>query len=111
MWDLAPLVSLPQKQNRLLSDTRTNHLLLTFQSASTMNLPLTGSMRSHVDQRVSQEGYGTSNEYVRELIQRDKDRSQMRTRILKGLESPETGQADAAYFQGLRKRLEQRTKA
>ena len=76
-----------------------------------MNIPLPDIMRSHVDQRVSQEGYGTSNEYVRELIRRDKDHSQLRVMILKELESPETWQADAAYFQGLRKRLEQRKKA
>ena len=63
-----------------------------------MNIPLPDSMRSHVDQRVSQEGYGTSNEYVRELIRRDTDRSQKRAMIVKGWESPKTGQADAAYF-------------
>ena len=35
-----------------------------------MNIPLPDSMRAYVDQRVSQEGYGTSNAYVRELIRR-----------------------------------------
>ena len=74
----------------------------------TMNISLPDSMKAYVDQRVSQEGYGTSSEYVRELIRRDKDRSQLRAMILKGLESPATGQADRAYFQSLRKRAEQR---
>lgn len=55
------------------------------------------------DQRGSREGYGTSSEYVRELIRRDKDLSQLRDMMLKGIASPVTGQADAAYFKNLRK--------
>ena len=78
---------------------------------TTMNISLPDSMKAYVDQRVSQDGYGTSSEYVRELIRRDKDRNQLRAVMLAGLESPVTGQADAAYFQGLRKRVEQRSKA
>ncbi|MBC7608238.1 MAG: type II toxin-antitoxin system ParD family antitoxin [Polaromonas sp.] len=78
---------------------------------TTMNISLPDSMKAYVDQRVSQEGYGTSSEYVRELIRRDKDRSQLRAMMLKGLESPVTGQADAAYFQTLRQRANQRNKA
>ena len=35
-----------------------------------MNIPLPDSMRAYVDQRISQGGYGTSNEYVRELMRR-----------------------------------------
>lgn len=77
---------------------------------STMTISLPDSMKAYVDQRVSQEGYGTSSEYVRDLIRRDKDRSQLRAMMLKGLESPVTGQIDAAYFLGLRKRAEQHTK-
>ena len=78
---------------------------------TTMNISLPESMKAYVDQRVSQEGYGTSSEYVRELIRRDKDRSQLRAMMLKGLESPVTGQADAAYFKSLRERAERREKA
>ena len=78
---------------------------------TTMNISLPESMKAYVDQRVSQEGYGTSSEYVRELIRRDKDRSKLRAMMLKGLESPVTGQADVAYFQSLRRRAEQREKA
>ena len=78
---------------------------------TTMNISLPDSMKAYIDQRVSQEGYGTSSEYVRELIRRDKDRSQLRAMMLKGLESPVTGSADATYFQSLRKRAGQRKKA
>ena len=75
-----------------------------------MNISLPDSMKAYVDQRVSQEGYGKSSEYVRELSRRDKDRSQLRAMMLRGLESPVTGRADAESFQSLRKRAEQRKK-
>lgn len=73
-----------------------------------MNISLPESMKAYVDQRVTQDGYGTSSEYVRELIRRDKDRAQLRAMMLKGLDSPVAGPANAAYFQALRKRAEQR---
>ena len=78
---------------------------------TTMNISLPDTMKAYVDQRVSQDGYGTSSEYVRELIRRDKDRSQLRAMMLAGLESPITGLADAAYFKSLRKKVELRSKA
>ena len=74
----------------------------------TMNISLPKGIKACVDQRVSQGCYGTSVEYVRELIRRDKDRNQLRAMMLKGLESPVAGQADAIYFQRLRKLAEQR---
>ena len=78
---------------------------------TTMNISLPDTMKAYVDQRVSQDGYGTSSEYVRELIRRDKDRSQLRAMMLAGLESPVTGQADADYFKSLRKQVELQSKA
>ena len=72
----------------------------------TMNISLPDTMKAYVDQRVSQDGYSTSSEYVRELIRRDKDRSQLRAMMLVGLESPVTGEADAVYFQSLRKQVD-----
>ena len=38
---------------------------------STMNISLPDSLKSFVDQQVAERGYGTSSEYVRELIRRD----------------------------------------
>jgi putative addiction module CopG family antidote len=37
---------------------------------STMNISLPDSLKAFVDEQVSQRGYGTSSEYVRELIRR-----------------------------------------
>ena len=41
---------------------------------STMNISLPDSLKDFVDEQVAQRGYGTSSEYVRELIRKDADR-------------------------------------
>ncbi len=70
---------------------------------STMNISLPETLKTFVDEQVSQRGYGTSSEYVRELIRKDQDRQQLRSLLLAGASSPPpAGAADAAYFTGLR---------
>ena len=67
-----------------------------------MNISLPDTLKAFVDEQVSQRGYGTSSEYVRELIRRDQDRLQLRGLLLDGAVSPPAAPADAAYFEGLR---------
>ncbi len=74
---------------------------------STMNISLPDTLKSFVDAQVSQRGYGTSSEYVRELIRRDQDRVRLRELLLAGAASEATTPADAAYFEGLRGRVRQ----
>lgn len=50
-------------------------------------------------------GYGTSSEYVRELIREDQDRLRLREHLLAGEASPPGTVADGSYFKGLRIRL------
>jgi antitoxin ParD1/3/4 len=72
---------------------------------STMNVSLPEAMKSFVDEQVVERGYGTSSEYVRELIRRDQQRLQLRSLLLQGgLSAPAAG-ADAAYFNGLREKV------
>ncbi|WP_237355195.1 ribbon-helix-helix domain-containing protein [Rhizobium phaseoli] len=54
-------------------------------------------MKQFVDQQVAGRGYGTSSEYVRELIRRDKDRQHLRNLLLEGASSA-TEPVDAPYF-------------
>ena len=70
-----------------------------------MNISLPDSLKSFVDEQVSQRGYGTSSEYVRELIRKDQDRMQLRTLLLAGAASAPAAAADADYFDGLRNRV------
>jgi antitoxin ParD1/3/4 len=72
---------------------------------STMNISLPDAMKSFVDEQVVERGYGTSSEYVRELIRKDQQRLQLRSLLLQGgLSAPAAG-VDKAYFDGLRERV------
>lgn len=77
---------------------------------STMNISLPEILKSFVDEKVAGGGYGTSSEYVRELIRKDQDRERLRQLLLDGASSPPIMQADAAYFDGLRERARLRSK-
>lgn len=72
---------------------------------STMNISLPEALKAFVDEQVSGRGYGTSSEYVRELIRRDQDRQRLRSLLLEGARSNPAGPGDDAYFEGLRTRV------
>ena len=72
---------------------------------STMNISLPENMKRFVDDQVSERGYSTSSEYVRELIRKDQDREQLRGLLLEGATSAPTVPADADYFESLRERV------
>jgi antitoxin ParD1/3/4 len=76
----------------------------------TMNISLPDSLKSFVDEQVEGRGFGTSSEYVRELIRKDQDRLHLRALLLKGANSKSTAPVDAAYFASLRERVGHRTK-
>ena len=75
---------------------------------STMNISLPDSLKAFVDDQVASRGYGTSSEYVRELIRRDQDRMRLRSLLLEGGAAAPTGPVDAGYFDGLRDRVRRR---
>lgn len=70
-----------------------------------MNVSLPDSLKAFVDEQVTERGYGTSSEYVRELIRQDQDRLRLRNLLLEGAESPLGRPADAGHFDSLRKRI------
>jgi len=78
---------------------------------STMNISLPESLKAFVDEQVGQRGYGTSSEYLRELIRRDQDRTQLRGLLLAGAASEPTQPVDAAYFEALRAQVRQPRRA
>jgi toxin ParE1/3/4 len=53
-------------------------------------------------------GYGTSSEYIRELIRKDQDRQNLRQLLLDGAQSEPTEPVDATYFERLRDRVRAR---
>ena len=72
---------------------------------STMNVSLPKALKGFVDDQVASRGYGTSSEYVRELIRKDKDRQRLRGLILVGAASPRDIVASPEFFDQLRHRV------
>ena len=77
-----------------------------------MNISLPDTLKSFVDEQVNQGGYGTSSEYVRELIRKDQSRLQLRGLLLAGAASAPApaGPIDPAYFEELRDRVRKAAK-
>ena len=69
-----------------------------------MNVSLPDTLKSFVEQQVSSRGYGTSSEYVRELIRRDQDRQRLRDLLLDGSASAPASSAGKAWLDRLRER-------
>lgn len=72
---------------------------------STMNVSLPNELKSYVDEQVGDGGYGSTSEYVRDLIRRDKDRQHLRRVLIDGAASKPGPIADAPYFTSLRDRI------
>ena len=75
-----------------------------------MNISLPESLKSFVDEQVATRGFGTSSEYVRELIRKDLDRQRLRG-LLQGAQSAPAAAAEDGYFEGLRARVRSRRTA
>ena len=71
---------------------------------TTMNISLPDTLKSFVDAQVAERGYGTSSEYVRELIRTDQERRQLRELLLQGAASAPGAPVSANYFAALRQR-------
>lgn len=72
---------------------------------ATINISLPEPLKDFVDDQVRQRGYGTSSEYVCELIRRDQDRQRLQALMLVGAASASEGPAYGAYFDVLRARV------
>lgn len=71
---------------------------------ATMNISLPEALKAFVDEQVAGGGYGTSSEYVRDLIRKELDRQRVRDLLLEGAASGPGVKADADYFAKLRAR-------
>ena len=69
---------------------------------ATMNISLPDELKQFVDEQVSEHAYGSSSEYLRELIRKQRDVEKLRTMLLDGFNSGERQVADDAFFAELR---------
>ena len=68
----------------------------------TMNISLPESLRAFVEDQIARRRYGTTSEYIRDLIRRDQDRQHLRDLLLAGAASEQGPVADHRYFDALR---------
>jgi len=78
---------------------------------TTMNISLPDELKQFVDDQVATRGYGSSSEYVRDLLRREQDRQHLRQLVLDGFASGRGRVADAGYFESLREKTRQRPRA
>lgn len=78
---------------------------------STMNISLPDDMKGFVDSQVATRGYGTSSEYVRDLIRKEQDRQHLRSLLLAGMASGPGEPMDEAYFERMNERAREAGRA
>ncbi len=76
----------------------------------TMNVSLPDSLKDFVDEQVQRRGFGTSSEYIRELIRKDHDRTKLRDLLLAGPSSPPGKEIGKEYFDVLRRGVRKRAR-
>ncbi|MFA4841731.1 MAG: type II toxin-antitoxin system ParD family antitoxin [Agrococcus sp.] len=72
---------------------------------ATMNVSLPDPLKKFVEAQVSERGYGTSSEFVRDLIRREQARARLRALVIEGMTSGSGSDLDAAHFEQLRERI------
>lgn len=72
---------------------------------ATMNVSLPDDLKAFVEAQVQEHGYGSSSEFLRELIRRERDRSHLRALLIQGMESGPGSEMDEQYFDRLRERV------
>lgn len=75
-----------------------------------MNISLPDTLKSFVDEQVNQGSYGSSSEYVRELIRKDQARLHLRGLLLAGAASAPAAPVDPAHFEVLRDQVRKAAK-
>lgn len=72
---------------------------------TTMNVSLPDELKEFVDEQAERGGYGSTSEFVRDLIRREQDRQRLRALLFDGASSPSGPIADQGYFAELRARV------
>jgi antitoxin ParD1/3/4 len=78
---------------------------------TTLNISLPDSMRTFIEQQVSQGGYSTASEYIRQLVRTDQKRAaqeRLEALLLEGIESGPPVEMTAEHWEELKRRVWQR---
>ena len=75
---------------------------------ASLNISLPQSMKDFVEEQVSQRGYSTPSEYVRDLVRRDQKQAaedKLTALLLEGLEPGEPVEGNPEYWEAKRRQL------
>lgn len=73
-----------------------------------MNISLPDSMRTFIEQKVTQGGYSTASEYIRQLVREDQKRAaqeRLESLLMEGIESGPSIEATPDYWAQKKARL------
>lgn len=71
-----------------------------------VNVNLSDELRSFVDRQVAESGLESCGDYIRKLVQLERDRQHLRDLIMEGLESTPGPVADDAFFDEILARID-----
>lgn len=72
---------------------------------ATMNVSLPDPLKEFVEAQVSERGYGTSSEFVRDLIRHEQARARLRALVIEGMTSGRGSELDETYFERIREHI------
>ncbi|MGV8942243.1 MAG: type II toxin-antitoxin system ParD family antitoxin [Lysobacter sp.] len=72
---------------------------------ATMNISLPDELKQFIDEQVSEQGYGSSSEYLRELIRKQRDVERLRNLMLEGADSGPGAPITPDTFKRMREEL------
>ena len=75
-----------------------------------INISLSEPLKNFVDEQIRHRGYGSSSEYVYDLLRKDQGRQQLNKLLLAGASSKPMQPITTAYFDGLRDKVRKTTK-
>lgn len=75
---------------------------------ATMNISLPDDLKSFVDAQVAEHAYGTTSEYLRDLIRKQRDIEKLRGMVMDGLNSGPVMPMEPDFFDRMRQRAQVR---
>ena len=71
-----------------------------------MNISLPQELRSFIDDQVSEGGYSSTSEYLREIVRKERERARIRELLLDGGASPQSDTVwNVEHFEKMRQRI------
>ncbi|MCA0299578.1 MAG: type II toxin-antitoxin system ParD family antitoxin [Proteobacteria bacterium] len=75
---------------------------------ATMNISLPDELKQFIDTQVSEHGYGSTSEYLRDLVRKQRDVEKLRGILLEGVSSGPATPMEPDFFDKMRERAHAR---